>query len=524
MNIAQILRDHADQFPNDNALIDTTGGRSRKTTFGQLEVAAGRTATLLRVAGLFEGDTVLVFCPMSAELYISLAAILRAGMTAMFIDPSAGRRYIDRCCELRPPQALIAVSRAHLLRVASPALRRIPVKFSLGHRIPFTRRLEKAADYDYDPEIHASLGAHPALISFTSGSTGQPKAALRTHGFLRQQHQAIEDNLTLTPGEVELSTLPIFVLANLASRVTSVIAHADLRRPATIAPGPIVSQILEHDVDRSAASPAFYERIVDYCELQNIRLTSLRKIFTGGGPVSPRLLDRLQHAAPRAEITVVYGSTEAEPISTVGFHAMDQSDREAMEQGQGLLAGQPVPTINVRIMNDGWGRAVGPFSASEFDTVCRSPGEAGEIVVHGQHVLSSYLHRQGEEDNKFRVDGLVWHRTGDAGYFDEQGRLWLLGRCAARVDDSRGALYPLGVEQAAMRQPCIRQAAMVAHRGERVLVVTLRNRSQQPDLASLLKALSFANVDSIRIVKRLPLDKRHNAKIDYPALHAMLEQ
>jgi hypothetical protein len=91
------------------------------------------------------------------------------------------------------------------------------------------------------------------------------------------------------------------------------------------------------------------------------------------------------------------------------------------------------------------------------------------------------------------------------------------------VQDAHGALYPLGVEQAAMQNASIGQAAMVSHAGERVLVVTLRNRDTQPDFASLLKSLSFANVDAIRIIDQFPVDRRHHSKIDYHALHELLE-
>ncbi|MBT4865644.1 MAG: AMP-binding protein [Planctomycetaceae bacterium] len=523
MNIAEILRSHAEDCPDEIALVDVYRGCRRTTTYGELEQSIGRTVALFRQSGLNTDDTVLLFHPMSAELYIALAAILRMGLTAMFIDPSAGRRYIDRCCQLLPPQALVASSKAHLLRLLSPALRRIPLKFSIGGRVPFAHRFERAARLDYDDMICSCESDQPALASFTSGSTGEPKAALRTHGFLLAQHRAIEESLGLTPGEVELVTLPIFVLANLASRVTSIIADADLRHPAAISPEPVVAQICESAANRAAASPAFFERVVDFCEERNILLPTLQKLFTGGGPVSPQLLDRLQQVAPNADIMVVYGSTEAEPISTIKIGDMEGEDRAAMTGGRGLLAGQPVPSLDVRIMNDRWGRSVGPYTTEQFDTVCQPVGETGEIVVSGDHVLSGYLHGQGEDENKFCVAGTRWHRTGDAGYFDSRGRLWLLGRSAARVDDDRGALYPLGVEQAALRHPHIRQAAMVAHRGQRVLAVTLSDQTEQPDLASLLKSLSFASVDSIRILKRLPVDRRHNSKIDYPALYRLLE-
>jgi acyl-CoA synthetase (AMP-forming)/AMP-acid ligase II len=524
MNIAEILHQHARHHPNQVAIVDRIGGRDREITYGQLEQASSKAASQLRSSGLRANDTVLLFQPMSIELYTALAAIFRCGMTAMFVDPSAGRLYIDRCCELQAPQALIASPIAHLLRLLSPALRRIPTKWSTGRRVPMTGRLDCWAVASGDDTIHRCRLSTPALVSFTSGSTGEPKAVVRTHEFLLAQHLAIEDSLSLVPGDVELVTLPIFVLANLASRVTSVIADADLRRPAEILPDPVVRQIRERQANRLAASPALLDRIVECCEQQSIRLASLKRVFTGGGPVAQRLLERLIAIAPDAEITVVYGATEAEPISTLSTDEIDESDAAAMSGGKGLLVGKPVDSLDVRILSDRWGHDLGTLTTDEFGRLCRAAGDPGEIVVSGNHVLDGYLSGQSRDTNKFRVAETNWHRTGDAGYFDQRGRLWLLGRCSARVDDGHGAIYPLGVEQAALRNPLIRQAAMVSHRGKRVLAVTLRSAGGQPDFSSLLKSLSFANVDSIRIIKRIPMDRRHNSKIDYSELHRLLDR
>lgn len=524
MNITEILKQHAELTPDAIAIVDHFGGRHRQISYRKLDRLVGRTAALLGQSGLKAGDTVLLFHPMSIELYTSLAAVLHCGLTAMFVDPSAGRRYIDRCCELLPPTAMIASSKAHALRMTSSALRRIPRKWSIGWPVPWTQRLEKATRCVEDAPVHACPPETPALVSFTSGSTGAPKANIRSHGFLLAQHEAIEKNLTLKRGEIELVTMPIFVLANLASGVTSIIANADLRHPARINAEPVLNQIQRNHANRITASPAFFERIIERCEASDSRLRSLDKIFTGGGPVSPRLLERLADVAPQAEIMVVYGSTEAEPISTVTTAQMTPHDRLAMNDGKGLLVGKPVDSLDVRIIDDVWGRAVGSMDPERFGVICRSPGQAGEIVVSGKHVLSGYLDPKTVSENKFQVGDVVWHRTGDAGYFDQEHRLWLLGRCAARVDDKHGELYPLGVEQAAMRHACVGQAALVSHRGQRVLAVTLRDAGAKPDLASLLKSLSFANVDSIRILKRLPVDQRHNSKIDYQALQQCLEQ
>jgi acyl-CoA synthetase (AMP-forming)/AMP-acid ligase II len=522
MNVAHILRSHAERHPHEVALVDAHRGRVRRMTFCELEQATGRTATLLGESGLRAGDTVLVFHPMSQELYVALGALLRRGVVAMFVDPSAGRKSIDRCCALRRPQAMIASSKVHWLRLISPELRRIPVKFSIGSRVPGTVPLEVAQRRPYDPAVNGCDADTPALISFTSGSTGGPKAAIRTHGLLLSQHRAIERNLILVPGESELVALPIFVLANLASRVTSIIPSTDLRQPDKIAPAPVVAQLQHLGATRTTASPAFYERLADYCEEHRITFPRLTKVFTGGGPVPSSLLRRLQMMAPQAAVTVVYGSTEAEPISCISLTEMQAGDHAAMLQGRGLLAGHPVPGIQLRIVKDQWGRKIEPCEREQFEQMCQSAGVGGEIVVSCDHVLPGYLYGPSDDENKLQVADVCWHRTGDAGYLDDLGRLWLLGRCAARIEDHRGAIYPLGAENTALQYEYVRRAAFVTHRGQRVMVVELHGHAVKPDVASLLQSLAFAGVDAIQLVKHIPVDRRHNTKVDYNALRELL--
>jgi acyl-CoA synthetase (AMP-forming)/AMP-acid ligase II len=518
MNITELLRTHF------MTRIDTRHGRSRTLTFAGLELAASRVAALLHGAGLCPGDAVLVFHPMFAELYIALMAIFRLGLVAVFLDPSAGRAHIEHCCSLHPPKALIASPRAHLLRLLSPALRRIPLKFSIGLPVPGAVTLGLADRLALYEPVQRCAPETPALLTFTSGSTGKPNAAVRTHGFLLAQHRVLEQSLGLAPGEVDLTTLPIFVLANLASGVTSLIPDADLRRPGAINPAPVVAQIEAHRPTRTVASPAFLERLAGYCAERDGTLAGFRKIFTGGAPVFPGLLDRLRRLAPEAEITAVYGSTEAEPIAHIAHRAIHAEDVSAMLAGRGLLVGPPVPAIQLRILRDQWGSPVGPYTGAEFVAAGLPPGETGEIVVSGEHVLPGYLDGLGDEKTKFTVDRAPWHRTGDAGYLDERGRLWLLGRCAARIRDARGTLYPFAVECPAAHHLGVRRAAVVSSRNRRILAVEVDDHRTNTDLDSLRRTLACAGIDAIQVHKRIPVDKRHNAKIDYPALHKLLER
>ncbi|NJN56986.1 MAG: AMP-binding protein [Leptolyngbyaceae cyanobacterium SL_5_9] len=529
MNIAEILQIQAKTRPDAAAIIDPKFGA---LTFAELLQAANRAAALLQKSRLKAGDAALIFQPMSAQLYVALMAVFQLGMVAMFLDPSAGREHLERCCALYPPQALIASSKAHLLRVRSPSLQQIPVKYSIGFPVPGAKRWESARKLQPFTQIAPCTADTPALLTFTSGSTGQPKAVVRSHGFLIAQHQVLQNNLELTVGKVDLTTLPIFVLANLASGVTSLIPDADLRFPGKVSADRIIQQIQTDQPHSTAASPAFLTRLVDHCQTRNLTLPSFENIFSGGAPVFPQLLEQLQQIAPQAQVTAVYGSTEAEPITHISLQQIQPSDLEQMAQGHGLLAGLPVSEIQLRILPHTWGKPVGPYSQPEFDQICLPPDQAGEIVVSGAHVLSGYLHGRGNEETKFQVNEATWHRTGDEGYLDAQGRLWLLGRSSARIQDNLGILYPFAVETAASQHPAIYRTAMVQHNGQRVLVIELKPEisgkdwmnaeNERSPLHSLHQTLTWAKIHSYKIVKKIPVDKRHNAKIDYPTLQQLL--
>lgn len=523
MNIAHVLHAHAASRPKDAAIIEAAGRGERVTSFAQLDADAARAASLLLRHGLRPGDAVLVFHPMSAELYAALIALFRLRMVAMFLDPSAGREHIERCCALNPPKGFIASTKAHLLRLWSPALRRIPIRFVIGWSVPGAVKWSRARALEPSAEIMECDANTPALLTFTSGSTGQPKAAVRTHGFLLAQHRVLAESLELTAGDVDLATMPIVLLANLGSGVTSLIPNADLRFPGRIDPGPVVAQIQSSEATSSVASPAFFECLARYCSEKSLALPSFQKLFTGGAPVFPRLLDQMQAMAPNADVVAVYGSTEAEPIAHVSRRHLQPEDLRAMLAGRGLLAGVPVEAIAVRILRDQWGRPLAPITAADFAEQCQAAGEPGEIVVSGGHVLSGYLHGQGDEETKFRVDGRVWHRTGDAGYLDATGRLWLLGRCVARIRDALGELYPFAAETALYQNGAVRRAAMVSHQGKRVLAIEFFD-GHAADVAALRQELAWTKVEEIRVCKRIPVDKRHNAKIDYPALAALLDR
>jgi len=520
VNIAEILLRRAAELGDRAAIVDVRGNRDRSYSFRELDLATASAAAQLKRANLKPGDGVLLLHPVAAELYLVLVALFRLGCVAIFLDPSAGRAHVERCCAIFPPKAFFGSPRAQLLRWTIPALRHVPKAFCSAW-FPGSQQLDFAT-MPTSPlrEITSLTAEAPALLTFTSGSTGQPKAALRTHGFLLAQHRALAASLSLQPGSCDLTTLPIFVLANLASGVTSVLPNADLRSPGKIAPRPVLAQIQRHKIQTTAVSPAFLSRLLDECERSANAMPSLSSVYMGGAPVFPGLLRRTREFCPQAKIVAVYGSTEAEPMAEVSLEDISHNDFDDMQQGKGLLTGRPVSSISLRVIREDWGVPIPPLDARSFEQLMTPCGVPGEIVVAGAHVLPGYLNGEGDSETKFEVDGVRWHRTGDLGYMDAPGRLWLLGRCSGKIQDERGTLYPFAVECAAMQTPAIRRVALAAVDGRRVLAVE-SSESLSPD--ALLRSLSWAQLDQVVYLDRVPVDKRHNAKVDYVALARKLK-
>ncbi len=470
-NLVAAFLDHAERRPDHAALID---GRGRVTTYAVLARMSAERAKAFRRAGIGAGDVVLVARGVSPELYATLLALFRLGAVAMFPEPAAGLAGLSVAVDAAAPKAMVAGGLGHAVRWISPALRRLP------------NLSERAGGVSGDGPLETVGPDAPALITFTSGSTGRPKGIVRSNGFLRLQHDLLERIRCTTPDDVDLISLPVFILSNLAAGATSVLPPGKLTRPAQLDPARLRVQMANHRANRVVAPPAVCARLIEGAN----NLATVEAIFTGGGPVFPNLLRGLHAAAPEAAIYAVYGSTEAEPIAHIRFDQIADADWTAMAAGAGLLAGAPI---------------------AEADVVIRDE----EITVAGPHVNRGYLDPADDASTKATIDGTLWHRTGDAGRLDDRGRLWLLGR---REAAARG-LFPFAVETAALSWPGVRQAALLADREPAVLFVA--GEGLDP-VAFSRRAAALGDI-RCRVVGSIPLDRRHNSKIDYAALRAKAE-
>ncbi len=471
MNILDPFMEQVIRAPDRPAII--TDGET--LNFKDLDERSNALAHRFRDQGLKKGDVVLVLQGVGIPLYVTLLALFRMGGVAMFPEPSAGLQGVIKCANAISIRGFVGSWKLQILKFCVPALRKIPLTLSLNSGVSIGRIIE-----DLAPD-------NPALITFTSGSTGTPKGISRSHKFLMCQHEMVSRVLQPKDGDVDLISLPVFVLSNLASGVPSVIPAGDIRKPGMVDPIPVLEQIKTHNVNRLLLPPAFCQRLVDTGEA----LLQIEKIFTGGGPVFPDLLKSLNSFAPRAEITAAYGSTEAEPIAHISLSEISEGDFAAMQNGAGLLTGQPDQDIGLKIIDD-------------------------EIVVTGDHVVKTYIDKAHNKTTKMEIDGKIWHKTGDAGRMDEDGRLWLLGRAEAK----HGGLYPFCIETAARSYQGVEQAAFIYCSGQNILTLQTNAGFVKENHKALQKR--FPDLE-ISIIDRIPLDKRHNSKIDYVELRKLLE-
>lgn len=510
MNIASLLTT-IDQ-PDRPALILPDGV---SVTFRQLDEMTARLAAGFQKAGLQTGERVVVLAPISLYLYAALIALFRLGAAAVFLDPQAGFRPLERAATVADARAFIGSRKALWLKWFSPALRRIPITLLADGR--GTNSLWRLAQSPDPLQVIADMDAEaPALITFTGGSTdaGGPRAVSRTHRLLASQHAALSRALPTQPGDVDMPAFPVATLHNLAAGVPSVIPDFPFRRPQAVRPEKVLVQIERHGVTTASGSPAYWWVIATDCVRRGLTLP-LRRIVTGGAPVAPGLIERLKQVAPQAEILCVYGSTEAEPVAVISGAEILAETAALTARGAGIPLGHPVADVAVRLLDE------------KFNE--QSIGQVGEIWVSGEHVARSYFANPPADAHYKQRDaeGRLWHRMGDLAYQDEHGRLWLVGRVHTIVVRAGKTIHPVPVEALAATLPFVHRAALTGlpdpQLGQRTcLTVELAKdvpvpQDWQMQLTTLCAEHGWV-IDQVRAIRRMPVDARHNARIDYKRL------
>jgi acyl-CoA synthetase (AMP-forming)/AMP-acid ligase II len=275
---------------------------------------------------------------------------------------------------------------------------------------------------------------------------------------------------------------------------------------------------MDEGVTYSFGSPAIWNVVSRYCRLQDIQLP-VRKILMAGAPVSGELIARVASIMPEdGEIHTPYGATEALPIVSIEGRELLADCWPLTRKGQGVCVGRPLPGITIRIIKpvddviDRW---------DQVDLL--QSGEIGEIVVRGPVVTPGYEHNEQETAlAKIRDDAGYWHRMGDMGYLDEQGRLWFCGRKAHVVHTKDGPMYTICCEAIFNNHLRVARSALVGlgERGQQkpVILVEVEGICDEEELFAELLELGrqselTKNIDTFLLHPGFPVDIRHNAKI-----------
>lgn len=507
-NIISLFINAALKNPDKTAIIY----RNEYISYGELLSKVKITAAFFKQKGISKGDNVLLFVPMSTDLYRNILSLFYIGAIPVFVDDWVSVSRMEECCKIVKPKALIGPLKIRILSFFSKEMSKIRLKLS---------SLFKSYICPLD-SFEPSLKSDTALITFTTGSTGTPKAAKRTHSFLLEQFNILIEKINPVEEDVSATTLPIVLLINLGIGNTSVITGVQLSQLDTSSIGTIYTQLKNLSVNRLTGSPVFIKKLADYMLLNNLQLSSVKKIFTGGAPVYRRNALLFTQAFPDADIEIIYGSTEAEPISSIEARELITSPVE--NDFLGLNIGKINPHTSVRII---------PLTNDPIPTICEKNfkklfldhGETGEIIVSGPHVLKEYINNpEAFRLNKIRIGNTIWHRTGDSGFMSADGNLFLTGRCNALVRSKEKLLSPFVYENILQNIENVEEGALCLYKDKMYVVLQLTSNADKVSIESKIRQWNALSDSQIIYIRKMPKDPRHSSKIEYSKLTRLLHK
>lgn len=503
-------------------------------TFAELEAASNRCANGLRSTGIDRGTRVLVMVKPGFEFVGLIFALFKIGAVPVMIDPGMGVSRMLECIRMVDVQAFVGIPLAQIMRV----LRRRAFR-GVRHVVTVGRRWFWGGSTLYDLQRRGGESFDPAktkrdevaAILFTSGSTGPAKGVVYEHGMFGAQVQAIQSHYNIEPGEIDLPTFPLFSLFDPAMGMTAVIPDMDASRPAKADPARIVEAIRDHKVTNTFGSPALWNRVAAYCVEHDIRLPTLRRILIAGAPVPYHVIERLHRVlAPEADVQTPYGATESLPVASISGREVLAGCAELSRKGAGTCVGRELPGTELRFI-----RITDEPIARWGDDLVVADGEIGELAVSGPVVTKAYFGLKEATMQAKITDGQrIWHRMGDVGYRDQQGRIWFCGRKAHRVVTATGTMYSVRCEAIFNEHPEVQRSALVAVGSpgcqKPVIVVeplpacfpTGRRKKQfREELLRLGDASELTrSIKDVLFHRNLPVDVRHNAKINREQLAA----
>ena len=466
MEIGDLIRRAAERYGDDVALVDAR----RSMSFRQLDEATDRVGHGLLARGLRAGDRVAVLLPQNTESVVAYYAIAKAGLVRVPLNPRETRA--DHEYKVQDSGA------AALLREAGEGPE--------AERIVSLDELRKMEQTPHTAPCR--ITRHPDAIyrlAYTGGTTGRPKGVvLTTNGELAEiAHFLIDVLPDLKRGDTMLHGAPVthgsggFLLPHLMRGARNVIL-----------PRFDPEQFLEAaERERATATflvPTMIAMLLDQPSLARRKL-SLRRLVYGAAPIAPTVLQRGMDALGRVFVQI-YGQAEAPMCIT----CLQPEDHDRLGS-----AGRAYSLVDARVADD------------EGNTL--PTGETGEVLARGAHVMREYWQRPEDTKAKFTADG--WLRTGDVGYFDPDGFLYLVDRKNDLIISGGFNVYPREVEDVLLAHPQVAEAAVVGlpdeRWGDRVhAVVSLCEAVGESELLSWCaeRLAGYKRPRGVTVLKELP--------------------
>jgi acyl-CoA synthetase (AMP-forming)/AMP-acid ligase II len=431
----------------------------RRFTYAELHDLVLRCVAALRGIGIGPGERVGYLGLNSIDYVVLMQAALRIGAVTVNVNWRLVARevaYIAADAEL----ALLVTEAERLPQITPGTVGRVMLVDAEHDGLPPFEAWVRG--HEPDPALHPVQAGDAAIQLYTSGTTGNPKGAILTHGSLSaamgQSKLIPEDWAGWVDSDVSLIAMPQFHIGGTGWTVNTLnsgITGVLLGKPEI---EDIIDAVERLRVTKMFAVPAVLAMILNHPRAKGADLTALRVLTYGASPIPLDILKRSMALFPNARFVQMYGATETS--GTIVYlppedHHVDGTPRMAG-------CGKPFPEVEIRI-GDADGNAL----------PCRA---IGEVLVRSPLVMSGY-HKLEEATAKAFVEG-GWYRTGDAGYLDEDGYLYLYDRVKDMIVSGGENIYPVEVENALHEHPGVRDCAVIGvpddRWGEAVKAVVVR--------------------------------------------------
>lgn len=482
----------------------------------------GVAGSLIR-RGLAPGDRVAMLTPPGIDLLVAVYGVWRAGGVTVVADRGLGLGGLGQAVRSARASWTIGPKPAG---VASTTLRWAP----RATHVDVAELMGDAPADSSGGELPAPpIDAAVAAVLFTSGATGPAKGVRYTHGQLASQRDALAVTYGITDDDRLVAAFAPFALYGPSLGVPTALTDCDVTTPGALTIDALDDACRAVGATMAFGSPAALANVVVSAGASKSEtwtgIGGLRLVFSAGAPVPAETLRAVAALAPKAEIHTPYGMTEALPVADIDLDGIEAA--EAGSEVPGVCVGHPVEGAEVRICELG------------FDAVSGVPdslaaGITGEILVRASWVSDGYVGRW--EAQRLARPGAGWHRTGDVGRIDASGRLWIEGRSVHVIDTADGVVTPVPVERAVERAlapsgvvTAGRVAAVgVGPSGCQQLVVVVEG-AKKPGLAPSsvtdpVRSVVDHPVAAVLNIETMPVDIRHNAKIDRAAVAAWAQR